>query len=121
MKKEIKIFSSPSELAEKFAEELVAIIKDSAATKRIFTLALSGGSTPKLLYSILGDYYDSVLWDYVHFFWSDERCVPPDDPESNFGMTKKIFLDRIKISAKNIHRIKGEKILQKKLSGIQTK
>jgi 6-phosphogluconolactonase len=110
LKKEIKIFSSPSKLAEKFAEELVAMIKDSSATKGIFTLALSGGSTPKLLFSILGNHYtDSVAWKYVNLFWSDERCVPPDDPESNFGMAKKTFLDKIKIPAKNIHRIKGEK------------
>jgi len=87
LKKEIKIFSSPFELAEKFARELVRMINDSFAAKKTFTIALSGGSTPKILFSELGNHFsDSVSWELVHFFWVDERCVPPEDPESNFGM-----------------------------------
>ena len=110
MKTTIKIFPSPNELAENFAEDLVKMIIESAERRKTFTVALSGGSTPGLLFSVLGERFsDSVPWKFVHLFWGDERCVPPDDPESNFGMTKKVFLEKIKIPPANIHRIIGEK------------
>jgi 6-phosphogluconolactonase len=108
--KEIKIFPSPFELAEKFAEELVFMINDSGAAKKTFTLALSGGNTPKLIFSILSNHFsNSKSWEYVHFFWGDERCVPPEDPDSNYGMAKKQLLEKIEIPFANIHRIFGEK------------
>jgi 6-phosphogluconolactonase len=110
LKKEIKIFSSPIELAENFARELVRMIIVSADKKKTFTIALSGGTTPKILYSVLGNHFsDSISWKSVHFFWGDERCVPPEDPESNFGMAKRILFDKIRIPSANIHRIMGEK------------
>ncbi len=97
----IKIFPTPLALAESLAHELVNQIEEIEETgKRIspFTIALSGGSTPKLLFSVLGDQYaSSVNWSNIHFFWVDERCVPPDNKESNFGMTQKVFLSKIKI------------------------
>jgi len=106
----VKIFRTPYELAEKFAEELVRMITESATDKKPFTVALSGGSTPELLFSVLSDHFSRyAIWKYVRFFWGDERCVPPDDPESNYGMTKRLFLDKIKIPSENIHRIMGEK------------
>jgi 6-phosphogluconolactonase len=106
----VVIFSSPHELAEKFAEEFIQLADDALTEGKLFTVALSGGTTPGLLFSILGDKFsDSVLWKNVHFFWCDERCVPPDDPESNFGTAKSLFLDKILIPSANIHRIKGEK------------
>jgi 6-phosphogluconolactonase len=108
----IKIFPTPLALAESLAHELVNQIEEIEETgKRIspFTIALSGGSTPKLLFSVLGDQYaSSVNWSNIHFFWVDERCVPPDNKESNFGMTQKVFLSKIKIPKDNIHRIRGE-------------
>jgi 6-phosphogluconolactonase len=105
----IKIFTSPYVLAEKFAEEMVTMVNVSAKLNQPFTIALSGGSTPALLFSILGDHFSkSAPWEYAHFFWGDERCVPSDDPESNYGITKKAFLDKIDIPMKNIHRIFGE-------------
>jgi 6-phosphogluconolactonase len=109
LKTSVTVFSSPYELAEKVAEELVFLIAESAKTNKSFTVALSGGSTPELLYSVLGDHFSqSVQWDNVHFFWGDERCVSPDDPQSNFGMTERAFLKKIKIPVTNIHRIIGE-------------
>lgn len=96
-------------MAIEFAEEIAAMITDSNEQKKSLTIALSGGGTPKILYSILGTRYsDSIIWKNVHFFWGDERCVPPDDLESNYGMTKKVFLDKITIPLSNIHRIMGE-------------
>jgi 6-phosphogluconolactonase len=105
----VKIFSSPYELAEKFAEEMVNMIKESADQRKLFTIALSGGSTPELLYDLLIEKFArSVPWQYVHFFWGDERCVSPDKAESNFGMAMSKLLSKIEIPSLNIHRIKGE-------------
>jgi 6-phosphogluconolactonase len=117
LNRSVKIFSSPYVLAEKFAEELITKIKESADNKKPFTIALSGGSTPELLFTVLADHYSgSVPWQAVHFFWGDERCVPADSPESNFGMTKKKLLDEIEIPLENIHRIAGENIPEEEAS-----
>jgi 6-phosphogluconolactonase len=105
----IKIYSTPRELAENFARELVSRIDESAKNNKHFTMALSGGSTPEILFTLLRDNYArSVPWEYVQIFWGDERCVPPKNSESNFGMTKKQLLEKIKIPSLNVHRIKGE-------------
>jgi 6-phosphogluconolactonase len=109
LEKTVKIFTSPYELAMSFAEELVHTINESLKIQKYFTIALSGGSTPELLFKILSDKYaKKVPWQFVHFFWGDERCVQPTDPESNYGMTFRVLLSRIRIPKKNIHRIKGE-------------
>jgi 6-phosphogluconolactonase len=109
MNASIKIFPTPLALAESLALELVNQINDTSAERLPFSIALSGGNTPKLLFSVLGDKFSSsVNWNNVHLFWVDERCVPPDDPESNFGMTKKALLSKTIIPEGNIHRIHGE-------------
>ena len=85
------------------------MINVSAAKKEFFSVALSGGSTPEILFDLISKKYsDSVQWQYVHFFWGDERCVPPENPESNFGMTMRLLLSKIVIPLDNIHRIRGE-------------
>ena len=109
MKQTVRIFPSPYELAEKLAEEIVEMIKHAASKNTPLTVALSGGSTPELLFSILGDHFSaSAPWKYVHFFWGDERCVPPVSPDSNFGMAFRSFFKKIDIPERNIHRIYGE-------------
>lgn len=101
----IKVFKSKSELANYFCEELYKL---SSAKAKIF-ISLSGGSTPKIIFEELAaNYREKIKWEKLHLFWSDERCVPPDDDESNFGITKKYLLDYINIPEENIHRIKGE-------------
>ena len=109
MDRNIKIFPTPQSLAESLSLDLVSRIREADSMEHPFTMALSGGSTPRLLFSVLGDLYtSSVAWDKVHFFWVDERCVPPEDHESNFGMTYEVLLSKIKIPRENIHRMKGE-------------
>jgi 6-phosphogluconolactonase len=72
-------------------------------------IVLSGGNTPKLFYKIFAEYYiQKIKWEYIHLFWSDERCVPPDNSESNFKMTKEYLLNLMSIPSDNIHRIIGE-------------
>jgi len=105
MKPEIRIFSDPEEVAQKFAVFLVDFVK----TRENITLALSGGSTPKLLFDHLASHYSrSMDWSKLHFFWGDERCVPPDHSESNYKMTSDHLLTKIEIPDENVHRIKGE-------------
>ncbi len=109
MKDRIQIFSDATELTKTLASELAREINNIAGSGRKLSIALSGGSTPKLLFSVLADYYSGKInWDDVHFFWGDERCVPPDDPESNYGVARKILFDKIYIPAQNIFRIIGE-------------
>ncbi|MCD7976774.1 MAG: 6-phosphogluconolactonase [Tannerellaceae bacterium] len=79
--------------------------------KGVFNLALSGGETAKqMFYLWCCDYRDRVQWDRIRFFWVDERCVPPFDPESNYGSADKYLFRPLVISMFQIHRIKGEEI-----------
>lgn len=105
MKTEIKIFDTPEVLAESFAHYFANEVR----AKEKYNIAISGGSTPKVIFKVLADKYSNHIdWEKVHLFWGDERCVPPDNSESNYGMTKEFLIDKIKIPEKNIYRIKGE-------------
>jgi len=102
----IEIFANSQELARGAAEYFVACSGEAVAQKGFFTVALSGGSTPKLLYELLVG--TEVPWSKIHFFWSDERHVPPDHPDSNYRMTYEAMLSRVPVPEGNIHRIHGE-------------
>jgi 6-phosphogluconolactonase len=119
----IQTFTTPEALADAVARHIVACAADAISSRGRFTLALAGGSTPRAAYSRLasGDSPptpDSRLptlwglatddWGLVHILWGDERCVPPDDPQSNYRMAKETLLDRVPIPSENIHRIRGE-------------
>jgi 6-phosphogluconolactonase len=109
LEQSVKIFPTPFDLAWNFAEEIMQIISESARNEKTFTIALSGGSTPKTLFTILSKRFaEKIPWQLVHIFWSDERCVPPDDAESNFGMANNKLLSKIIIPYVNIHRVRGE-------------
>lgn len=110
MKKEnLPIFKSPEDLANVFADKLMDWIKTHSEEK--FHLAISGGKTPDILFSVLAKKYArSVLWQKVHFWWVDERMVPPTDAESNFGVVQQLLFHKISIPKANIHRIEGENV-----------
>ncbi len=76
-----------------------------------FTVALAGGSTPKHLYSLLAtpEFQEQIPWPRVRFFWGDERCVPPDHPESNYRMVHESLLSKVPIPVENVYRMEGEK------------
>jgi 6-phosphogluconolactonase len=109
--REIVVCRNLAELSQKGAELFVRLANDSVQRSGRFTIALSGGSTPKHLYSLLasGEYRERVPWQSVYLFWGDERCVPPDHPESNFHTVQEALLSKIDIPAENIHRMAGEK------------
>jgi len=103
--KNVKIFSNPLETASGFA----GCFLEQVSKATTFTVALSGGSTPKLLFNCLAENQSkSDIWEKVEFYWGDERCVPPNNADSNYKMTKEHLLDKIEIPGKNIHRILGE-------------
>jgi 6-phosphogluconolactonase len=105
----IRIFQTPEELAEEFASDIVSGIMAAFHKEKHFTIALSGGSTPQKLFSVLAEELNgSIPWKNVHIFWGDERCVAPEDQQSNYKLAKEYLLDKIDIPAANIHRIKGE-------------
>ena len=109
MKVTYRKFPTARDLAETLASELADRIRSAERNNSPLTLALSGGNTPKLLFSVLADeHLTSVNWRFIHFFWADERCVSPDDPESNYGMTERLLLGKTNIPRENIHRIWGE-------------
>jgi 6-phosphogluconolactonase len=98
------------ELSRQSAEQFSQLADQSIEASGRMTVAFSGGSTPKHLYSLLAspDYKNRIPWNNVELFWGDERCVPPDHPESNFRMAQEALLSRIQIPAGNIHRMRGE-------------
>lgn len=110
MKKEIYLFNDIMGLAERLAEDFKKALEDKAGSGEPLIVALSGGHTPKAFFEVLAapPYGNSLPWDKVIFFWGDERCVPPDNDESNFKMTNLSLLSRIKIPEANIHRVLGE-------------
>lgn len=108
MDTEIKIFKTPEDLAVSVATDIKELIRINER-KGSFSLALSGGRTPEIIFPVLGgEHSGRVSWQGVDMFWVDERCVSPDDRESNYGVTKRLLLDPLSIPARNIHRIRGE-------------
>ena len=107
MKTFIHNCNTAKDLAQLFAEQLVIWINEKEVGA--FHLALSGGKTPSILFSLLADkFINAIPWHRVHFWWGDERMVTPDDRESNFGVVNELLFTRLAIDEENIHRIKGE-------------
>lgn len=105
MNRDIRVYEDNPAVARSFAEFLMVFTKSKAK----ITIALSGGSTPKLLFDLLAkEYQGQINWQAIHLFWGDERCVPPDHEESNYGMTRALLFNHIDIPEGNIHRVLGE-------------
>ncbi len=108
MLRSIQILPTPTGLFRAAAEEFTRIGRKSIADHGRFTVALSGGSTPKNLYSLLAAQNVDFDWSRTFLFFGDERHVPPDDPDSNYRMVKESLLGNIKIPAENVFRVKAE-------------
>ena len=103
------LFNDSNELAEQLARDFSDAVNEKDASGGTLTVALSGGHTPKTFFEILAaQYSETIPWDKVIFFWGDERCVPPDNDESNYKMTNLALLSKIEIPESNIHRVRGE-------------
>jgi 6-phosphogluconolactonase len=103
---EATIYADESALVVGAAELIAAYAAQAIADRGRFTIALSGGNTPKPVYERLAS--AKLDWDCVHIFFGDERCVPPEDARSNYHMAKAALIDRIAIPSANVHRMRGE-------------
>jgi 6-phosphogluconolactonase len=106
----ITVFPDKESLISGTADFIAELAAQAIAARGRFTLALSGGNTPRPVYARLADpgYRDRLDWSKVQIFFGDERCVPPDDPQSNYLMVKTALFDQAPLPAANIHRIQGE-------------
>lgn len=106
----IHIFDGPEQVAQAAAELFVQRATERNESGELFNVALSGGSTPNRLFATLaGDpYRDRIDWESVHFFWGDERTVPPDHADSNYGAANEALLAKVDVPAENVHRIEAE-------------
>jgi 6-phosphogluconolactonase len=106
----VAIYPDEDSLMRAEAEHLVSLGGDAIVERGRFLLALAGGSTPRRLYEILSTptFAHRIDWSRTHVFWGDERCVPPDHPESNYRMAREALLDRVPIPQENVHRMRGE-------------
>jgi 6-phosphogluconolactonase len=104
------VCADPADVARTAARRFVDWAWQAIARDGNFFVALSGGSTPRELYRLLAssEYRSQVDWPRVHLFWGDERAVPPDDPASNYGMTRRELLLRVPIPSNNVHRMEAE-------------
>lgn len=106
----LRVFRDPEETARAAAEQFAQLARLSSTARGRFSVALSGGSTPKRVYELLSaePLRDEVPWAETHVFFGDERCVPPDHAESNYRMAAETLLSRVAIPSANVHRMRGE-------------
>jgi 6-phosphogluconolactonase len=106
----VEIFRTPDEMAKAVANRFAAIATEAVSARGRFTAALSGGKTPVALYTLLAKapFVSKIPWARVHLFWGDERCVPPDHPDSNYRMIREFLLDHVPIPPANVLRMPGE-------------
>ncbi len=102
---EIRVYKDKNEVADQFSAYFAEKVKGTD----VFHVALSGGSTPKIVFDVLAaNFADTIDWSKVHFYWGDERCVPPTDDESNYKMTVEHLFSKIEVPHENINRVLGE-------------
>lgn len=106
----VEVWRDLAEVSERAAELLIGVARESTSEHDRFTLALAGGSTPKALYELLATDPKStrIQWEQTHLFWTDERCVPPTDSQSNYRMAHETLLAHVNVPPEQIHRMHGE-------------
>lgn len=111
----ITVYPDHASLIAGATDLIVELAAKAIAERGRFTLALSGGSTPRPVYARLAteDFRDRIDWPKVQIFFGDERCVPPDNPQSNYHMVRTALLDQVPVRPGNIHRIRGEEAPEK--------
>ena len=106
----VRTFPDLDALSYAAAEDLRAIAKDAIAARGTCHVALSGGSTPKRLFQVLAQMgKDAFPWAQIHLWWGDERTVPPDHPDSNFGMARANLIEPLGLAPERVHRIEAER------------
>ena len=107
--REVRTFSGIEALSEAAAAEIVVIARDSIAARGRFSIALSGGNTPKRTYELLVDQHRADIdWAHSDFLFGDERFVPPTDSRSNYRMAREALFDRAPIPASGVHAVRTD-------------
>jgi 6-phosphogluconolactonase len=106
---DVRVFDDAESVARAAAEEFVALSREAVGGRGAFSVALSGGTTPRRVYELLAsdEYGARVEWPKVHVFFGDERAVPPDHADSNYRMAREALLSRVSIPTENVHRVEG--------------
>jgi 6-phosphogluconolactonase len=106
----VQVFPDAGSLKQAAAEHIVEVAAEAVAARGCFTVALAGGSTPRPVYTLLGTpaFARRMDWPRVQVFWGDERCVPPNDPRSNYRIAREALLERVPLPPGNVHRLRGE-------------
>jgi 6-phosphogluconolactonase len=106
---ELRRLTTPQDLFQAAAEEVIRSATDAVAQRGRFTIALSGGSTPRNLYTLIAANASATLpWSQMFFFWGDERHVPPDSPDSNYRMAQEALLSKVPVPPANIFPVPAE-------------
>jgi 6-phosphogluconolactonase len=107
----IRVFDDAEAVSRAAADEFFRRAAEAVKARGRFVVALSGGSTPRRLYQLLAGppWRSGVEWGRVIFFWGDERCVPPDHPDSNYRMAREALLDHVPVPPENVHRFEAER------------
>lgn len=107
---EVRVCADLAEISREAARLFCDLSRQSVQQSGRFAVALAGGSTPKTLYRLLAEpgFRERVDWNRVHLFWADERCVPPTDPDSNYGMVRDALLAHVQVPEANLFRMRGE-------------
>lgn len=105
----VRVFDDPERVARAAADLFARLSNEAVEARGVFSVALSGGTTPRRVYELLasGEYTGRVTWAKVHVFFGDERAVPADDAESNYRMANEALLSRVALPPENVHRIEG--------------
>ena len=108
---DVYVLDDAAEVARLGAETFAEVVAGVLADHRTARVALAGGSTPKAMYRLLASptWRDRIEWPRVEIYFGDERCVPPDHPDSNYRMAREALLDHVPLAADHVHRIAGEK------------
>jgi 6-phosphogluconolactonase len=106
---DVVVFDTPDDLAQGAARRIAALARASVEARGVFTVALSGGTTPRRTHEVLAGLEPGVMpWQATELFFGDERCVPPDDAQSNYRMARETLLDTGVVGAERVHRIRTE-------------
>jgi len=107
---ELAVVSDQAALTERAAEQFSSIAETAVARAGRFSVALAGGSTPRPVYARLAaePYRSRIPWRQTVFFWGDERCVPPDHPDSNYRMAEETLLRQLPVPPEGLYRMRGE-------------
>ncbi|HEX3986110.1 MAG TPA: 6-phosphogluconolactonase [Acidobacteriaceae bacterium] len=109
---EYRVYAQQDALSRATAEHFVQGVQAAVAARGVARIAISGGGSPKPVFALLADphqpYREAIPWDRLWVFWVDERCVPPDNPDSNYGAARELLLEKVPLHPDHVTRIEGE-------------